>query len=466
MPITTNFTRGLDRKQWEMVSYPPVTPGAGSFVVSSCLFDQYIYLLTSTTTAFIYDPFEDGWIQLPSPALAGTFGTGSTGAFHPYGPRGFPTAGTTTTFTTNLTISRSLKNYKVRFIAGPNAGTEATIANNTIGANSVITLTSTLGTNLTTASEFILLTGRVWVVNGGTMASGSVRYYDVALNTWTTVSQTGLANLTADAMLVATCYLETPFATGTATSATSTTLVNSGKAWTTNQWSNYQVRITAGTGLGQFRTISSNTSTTLTVSAAWTTTPDATSVYAIEGNSDFLYLMGNGAVILYRYSIAANTWTTLSPSATRSGAPGAALTGQWIYSSTDSLWTIENTIQNGRWIYSFRGGGGAVLDRYDIALNTWESSLTYSPASTLPNTGTSYTTIDNYIYMGNQLGQFFKYDTAKNLLEPCSQLWYAQGSAILGNRLTDFKITDGGTTLNWLYFINNSQSMMFRMLVF
>ncbi|MFO0476592.1 MAG: glycosyl hydrolase family 28-related protein [Alphaproteobacteria bacterium] len=72
---------------------------------------------------------------------------------------------------------------------------------------------------------------------------------------------------------------------GTATGTqTSTTLADTGKTWTTNEWTNYQVRIVSGTGSGQTRTISSNTSTALTVSSAWTTTPVAgSSVYRIEG---------------------------------------------------------------------------------------------------------------------------------------------------------------------------------------
>jgi hypothetical protein len=41
------------------------------------------------------------------------------------------------------------------------------------------------------------------------------------------------------------------------------------------------VRITGGTGSGQTRRITGNTATALTVGVAWTTTPDATSVFEI-----------------------------------------------------------------------------------------------------------------------------------------------------------------------------------------
>jgi len=68
---------------------------------------------------------------------------------------------------------------------------------------------------------------------------------------------------------------------GTATAGGATTLTDGGKAWTVNAQAGREVRITSGTGSGQARTISSNTSTVLTVSEAWGTAPDATSVYTI-----------------------------------------------------------------------------------------------------------------------------------------------------------------------------------------
>lgn len=77
-----------------------------------------------------------------------------------------------------------------------------------------------------------------------------------------------------------------PAATGAATSATASTLTDSGAAWGTDGfaadgtdcWCCY---ITGGTGAGQCRSVQSNTSTTLTLRMAWDVTPDATSTYAI-----------------------------------------------------------------------------------------------------------------------------------------------------------------------------------------
>lgn len=60
---------------------------------------------------------------------------------------------------------------------------------------------------------------------------------------------------------------------------TSTTLKDTSRAWIVNQWAGTQVTITKATGVGQRRTVISNTADTLTV-PAWTVTPDATSFYS------------------------------------------------------------------------------------------------------------------------------------------------------------------------------------------
>jgi hypothetical protein len=78
------------------------------------------------------------------------------------------------------------------------------------------------------------------------------------------------------------------YATGTANSATASTLTDTSKSWTASNPGTTlgtlgfrQVKITGGTGAGQVRGIKSNTSNTMTLFTDWDTTPDATSTYAI-----------------------------------------------------------------------------------------------------------------------------------------------------------------------------------------
>lgn len=72
---------------------------------------------------------------------------------------------------------------------------------------------------------------------------------------------------------------------GTVTSATTSTLVDSGATFYTTGSGLQGVfaHIISGTGVGQIRRISSNNATTLNITPNWTTTPDTTSVYAIGG---------------------------------------------------------------------------------------------------------------------------------------------------------------------------------------
>jgi hypothetical protein len=472
---TTNGNRKiLDLKRWEFCTPLPSATAAAHFIVSSRHYRQQQLLVQSNTAAFLYDPREDGWIQVPSPALAGTFGAGATGVAGSFstgttvGASSLTaTAGTTTSITTNQTLARDLRGYSVYFVGGTNAGKTKTIASNTIGANAVITFTDAEAVAFDATSQYRLKTPVFFVVGAGTLAAGSFRKYDFATNTWTTLAITGLAaSLGTDGKMCGTpAWIDAgfkSFATGTATAGSANTLTNSAKAWATNQWTNSQIRITAGTGAGQIRTVASNTGTVITVSANWTTNPDATSQYSIEGNDDFLYYMGNNAVTLYRYSISGNTWTTLTPVAARGGAPGAGMSGHWIHSVSAADWTNENAIQNGRYLFSFRGAGGALLDRYDIAGNTW-AAITYSPATETLTTGTKYSYCKDRLYIQKDAtGRWFAYDFAENAMLPWGTMTYTQGAAVLGDTAFDVTYKDGATEIDYVYMGLNTAAVVLR----
>lgn len=466
MTTTVNLRKILDRKAWEMVTPAPVANAAGMFVISSSLVDQLTMYVTSTTVIYLYDPFEDSWLQVPTSGLAGTFGAGSCGVHHPNGPTGTATAGSSTTLTTNLTIPGSLNGYMIRITGGTGAGQERTIASNTYGTNSVLTVSSTWTVTPDATSTYMIQSGRFWVFVGNNATQG-LRYYDVATNTWSAaLSVTGVAaTFATDGRLRTTAGYYADFATGTATSATSTTLVNSDKSWTASQWINAQVRITGGTGAGQVRVITANTGTTLTV-ATWTVTPDATSTYTIEGNDDALYLAGNNAVTLYKYSISGNTWSTLSPGAARAAAPGAGMSLNWVRSVSASDWTNESAVKNGRYLYSFRGGASNALDIYDIAANTWTSNVVYQRQTETFTTGSCHELVGDYIYSTKDAtGRFFRYDVAKQKLDPWSTLTYPQGAATVGDKLFDVEYVDGATTIRWIYHLRNTGTELFRCMV-
>ena len=84
-----------------------------------------------------------------------------------------------------------------------------------------------------------------------------------------------------------------------------TTLNDLRKTWPGNTFepsssSDYMVRIIAGTGAGQARTINQNTATQLTISAAWGVIPDNTSFYIITINKGFTRTSATDNVLRYR----------------------------------------------------------------------------------------------------------------------------------------------------------------------
>lgn len=476
MTTTVNLRKILDPKRWDFMCPAPTATVAAAFTASSRHYRQQQLYMTSNTTAWLYNPNEDGWIALASPALAGTWGAGAAGVAAGWSTGSTvgvasltATSGTTSTIVTNQTLARDLRGYSIHILSGPNAGVTLPILSNTVGANATITVAAQ-GSAFSASTVYRLMTPRWYVVGAGTLAAGSFKVYDFATNTWTSLSNTNLpATLGTDGRLLTTpSWMDTDylkFATGTATSATATTLVNSGKTWTASQWINYQIRIVSGTGAGQIRTITANDATSVTV-AAWTVTPDATSVYNIEGNDDYIYYMGNNAVTLYRYSISTNTWSTLTPGVARAAAPSTGMSGHWVWGNTDSAWTSESAIKNGRYLYSFRGGAGGVLDYYDIAGNTWVNGVTYAANSETFTTGTKYAYSGNYLYIQKDAtGRWFRYNFVTSEMDPWCTMLYPQGAALLGDTCFDITYSDGATAVTFIYMVLNTSTVMLRQMV-
>jgi hypothetical protein len=478
MPTSNGNRKILDLKRWEFCTPAPAATAAGHFIVSSRHYRQQQLLVQSNTAAYLYNPAEDGWVQVPSPALAGTFGAGACGTAASFSTGATAaassltaSAGSTTSLTTNQNLQRDLRGYSILIVGGTNAGRIKTIASNSLGANAVLQFTEVESTAFDATTQYRLLTPSFYVLGAGTLASGSFKRYDFATNSWITLAHAGLpATNGTDGRLIATpAWIDNGFkvfATGTATAGGANTLTNAAKNWASNQWTNSQLRLTAGTGAGQIRTVASNTATTLTLSSPWSTAPDTTSQYSLEGNDDFLYFIGNNAITLYRYSISANTWSTLSPTTARAAAPGAGLSGHWIHSVSASDWSSENIIRNGRYLYSFRGGGSALLDRYDIAANSWENSFAYAPATETFTTGTKQAYNGDFLYLQKDAtSRWFRYDFAQSAMDGWTTMLYPQGAAVVGDTAFDVTFREGNTEIVYIYMLLNTSAVSLRQMV-
>lgn len=484
MTTTVKLRKLLHRKAWESCTSAPTSTTSGGFTVS----DKYdlnngsrAFMMTSASAVYMYEGNEDAWLALPVSGATGTFAAGSCGEYRSLGAMGgvftqVAAAGTTTKITTASSITRSLAGCRLRVVAGSGVGYEGVVESNTLGGGAVLTVAPANDAPFDATTQFQVYSGSLWFFNAGTTAVG-FRVYDVATNTWTARSVTGIPTAWGTiGQLVSTMGSAKSFAVGTASAGAASTLTNASKAWTANMWTNYQLRITGGTGKGQIRAVTSNTSTVLTTATAWTVVPDATSIYSLEGNDDVFFLMGNNSATAYRFSVAANAWTTLAPTAARAGGMSNGATADWVDNAGG--WDNEVAIphyttwlnkQNGRYIYSFRGAGQSTLDVYDIVANTWISAIAYGNQSETFNTGSHSIDLDGFIYVVKEsTGRVFKFEVDKNRLLPLATNTTQAalgGTVVEGDKMFILPYSDGGTTILFAYFLRHSGSEMVRMLL-
>jgi hypothetical protein len=127
---------------------------------------------------------------------------------------------------------------------------------------------------------------------------------------------------------------------GTATSATTTTLTQTGKTWGTNEHAGRILRTTGGTGANQVKKLVSNTATVLTPDTVWSTTPDATTTYVIyEGPPAVTATATAGTTTTFTVASAAwstNKWAGYTLSITAGTNSGSS---QLIVSNTATVLT-------------------------------------------------------------------------------------------------------------------------------
>lgn len=209
----------VNKKVWQPMTPTPALSAAGACFITD-VFEQgnLGMALVNATTHYMYHHDEDAWVQIPSGALAGTFGAGTCGTRMRWSATYTATAGSTTTVTTSTILSGIAKGRTISFLTGANAGKESIVTDVyvTPGTNTVITFNALAGAVANT-DTFIIDSGLYIVLNGGTLAAGILKSYDPLTAIRTSLTQTGLpGTINVDAKLVATPSNEA-FATGTAT---------------------------------------------------------------------------------------------------------------------------------------------------------------------------------------------------------------------------------------------------------
>lgn len=208
---------------------------------------------------------------------------------------------------------------------------------------------------------------------------------------------------------------------GTATAGSTTTLTDTTKNWTINQWSGKRLIITGGTGQRQEIVITSNTANALTFPTA--TAPDITSTYSI-------------------LSLANRSLGTQM---------------NWVFGST--------TLRKGRYIISQRGGATNTIDIYDIVTGTWNITYFMGPQTETFTTG-SMTAYDggDYLYLQkDNTGRIFEINVNNMAVSGALQLTDLHGVSLIGNRMEIITTAEG---LKYLYIMQHTGTKMWRALIF
>jgi hypothetical protein len=484
MAETQNNDRILHRKEWQTMTPADTATAAGAFIVNDNSNQaRFALYVLSATVHYLYDFEEDAWLPIASGAFSPALTAGACGVYSDWSPTYTATGGSSTTITVALNthnLNKFVVGKYVEFLSGTaaNLGLRREITNiSTTGvAGSTITLTiAAAAGSVANNDTFRINSGSFFVFTSGVLAS-SFKRFDIGTMSWGSFLSIAVLAATwgTDGRMVTTGMYGVSYDSGTASAGAATTLTDSSKSWATDQWISYQVRITGGTGIGQVRPITDSTGTVLTV-AAWTTQPDATSTYVIEGDENAIYIMGNNTTTTVKYSISGNTWANLAPTAARAGNAVAGMTGDFVGVTGDTNWADITNIKDGRYIYSFRGAT-SVLDRLNLnggtaGVPTWEV-VTYQPSLQTWATGVgsnwSYGTPSIYIAKegsGTVPQRMYKYDVVGNTITPVTSDWYLGGAALLGNKVM-VKNLSSSNIIKWLYVLQSTSTNLRRIMIY
>lgn len=474
----------LHRKEWQTMTPADTATASAAFVVNdNTNTSRFAMYVLSATVHYLYDFEEDAWLPIASGAFSPAITAGACGTYSDWSPTFTATGGSTTTITVALNthnINGYVVGSYVEFLSGTAANLglrrKITAISTTGVAGSTITLTiDAAAGSVANNDTFRINSGSFFIFTSGVVAT-SFKRFDIATMSWG--SALSITNLAAtwgtDGRMVTTGMYGVSYDTGTASSGGATTLVDSSKSWAIDQWISYQVRITGGTGIGQIRPITDSNGTTLTV-AAWTTQPDATSTYAIEGDENAIYLMGNNATTTVKYSISGNTWANISPTTARGGNAVAGMSADFIGVTGNTAWADITNIKNGKYIYSFRGTT-SVLDR--LSLNggtsgapTWEV-VTYQPSlqTWATGVGSDWDAGTSNIYIAKEGSatvpqRIYKYCVVCNSMAPVSSDWYLGGAALLGNKVM-IKNLSTSNVVKWIYVLQSTSTNLRRIMIY
>lgn len=503
MSINPLFPR--DKQEWETLSPAPVASQAGAFVVSSPLKNmQYAHYFRANNAVYFYNPYEDGYTQLANMTPTSNTTGGSAGCWvyrvpttysnlstainvmNYVGEFGYPTY-----FRVNTTGSRFFPPYDIERLAEQLPGIEMQLIDTSnAGMRRQIVTAEVLEDSTTIefsidrpfsnamyspfASAYFLIGHIVTFINNGTTGSGvfNMTLPGANVSSYVDLNAVGLpTGMGTNVRLMSTPSVNGPYFTGSVTSATSNTLVDNSTNFSNFPdgnfaWVDYQVRILAGTGEGQIRTIASHTSNQLTISGSWSTVPDSTSKYGVEPNDDYIWMGINNSTTTYRYKFSTNTWESASAFVNR-GSTGTGLL--WIDSPAYRQVITGSAARSGRYFYHFDGLGFGTVYKVYTALALSANSDSNQSLAEPTGVGSSYVADINdgtIYYTVNNTGRTFEYSALSTWRRTTGLSTDAlgQSTAVIGNRLFVIYAKDRkGDYIKYLYHLHNTSNVVRRL---
>ena len=450
MGVINNNKYMLDRPMWEQLSFAPVTGIAGSCNCDDNRRFIYNYLQTSATAAqfWRYDTWADCWQQLASPATQ----TGTVGSIiyveSVGGQFGGTTYGSVWLLIGNGAIAYFYKydiatnSWAAMSIASvpANIGTDFSIVfpepqlnNNEIGYHSGITRTITTSAVVATGATSISVNALPQALaSGARLRFGS---FNVTLTADVAAGANVIPVVSLPYGLLADTLIETPrgglvtVRNTAAAGATSVDVYPIRRALTNGSIFKVEryVVLTASAAAN---------ATSITVSAVnYSLESGATAYYYVH-----MYLVGNNATVMYRYSVSGNAWATTNASAVAipavTGSVGGGCTIKWLPSyAPDKLFIV-------------RGNGTSNIYSYDLATNTF-TTASFHPSTETFTTASTHTarSIGNKGYSiissKDATMRIYEYDPSLSRLHPKMNQWlYPTGAAVQGDRATCLRSPD------------------------
>ena len=166
-------------------------------------------------------------------------------------------------------------------------------------------------------STFVVLSGGIWNISQGITAAPffTLMYYDILADVWYYKStQTGLktAVFLAGSDLSVERFTESGGAIvpSTFVLTSGARYITTGLTMTPMQYANFEIRIVEGPGIGQVRTITSNTTNRINITRDWDVLPEDTSKYEVWADCGKLFLIGGGDAGMLQYSADSDQWST------------------------------------------------------------------------------------------------------------------------------------------------------------